>query len=203
MLTSNLRHHQPASLSSYAHAAPQRLRPCSAPPSERVPKPYPHALCHPAPELVFRQLPHLLETRHRPLQIALPAAEGKSSFIDARDIAASGVAALTSSSFDGKAFNLTGPVALSYAEAAAILSEAIGKPVTYNAVSDEAFIEMLTGAGVPAGYASFLASIFYPVPQNWTAALTGDVETLTAKAPALTEVLRGRLCRRAESIVAE
>lgn len=116
-------------------------------------------------------------------QIALPAAEGKSSFIDARDIAASGVAVLTSSSFDGKAFNLTGPEALSYAEAAAILSEAIGKPLTYNAVSDEAFIEMLTGAGVPAGYASFLASIFYPVRQNWTAVVTGDVETLTGKAP--------------------
>ncbi|ANL34777.1 SDR family oxidoreductase [Rhizobium phaseoli] len=116
-------------------------------------------------------------------QIALPAAEGKSSFIDARDVAASGVAALTSSSFDGKAFNLTGPEALSYTQAAAILSEAIGKPVSYNAVSDEAFIDMLTGAGVSADYASFLASIFYPVRQGWTAVVTGDVETLTGRAP--------------------
>lgn len=116
-------------------------------------------------------------------QIALPAAEGKSSLIDARDIAASGVAALTSSSFDGKAFNLTGPEALSYMQAAAILSEAIGKPVAYNAVSDEAFIDMLTGAGVPADYAGFLASIFYPVREGWTAVVNGDVETLTGKAP--------------------
>ncbi|KEC73547.1 UNVERIFIED_ORG: uncharacterized protein YbjT (DUF2867 family) [Rhizobium esperanzae] len=116
-------------------------------------------------------------------QIALPAAEGKSSFIDARDVAASGVAALTSSSFDGKAFNLTGPEALSYTQAAAILSEAIGKPVSYNAVSDEAFIDMLTGAGVSADYASFLVSIFYPVRQGWTAVVNGDVETLTGKAP--------------------
>ena len=116
-------------------------------------------------------------------QIALPAAEGKSSFIDARDVAASGVAALTSSSFDGKAFNLTGPEALSYTQAAAILSEAIGKPVSYNAVSDEAFIDMLTGAGVSADYASFLASIFYPVREGWTAVVNGEVETLTGKAP--------------------
>ena len=116
-------------------------------------------------------------------QIALPAAEGKSSFIDARDVAASGVAALTSSSFDGKAFNLTGPEALSYTQAAAILSGAIGKPVSYNAVSDEAFIDMLTGAGVSADYASFLASIFYPVREGWTAVVTGDIETLTGKAP--------------------
>ncbi|ANL41061.1 MULTISPECIES: SDR family oxidoreductase [Rhizobium] len=116
-------------------------------------------------------------------QIALPAAEGKSSFIDARDVAASGVAALTSSSFDGKAFNLTGPEALSYTQAAAILSEAIGKPVSYNAVSDEALIDMLTGAGVSADYASFLASIFYPVREGWTAVVNGEVETLTGKAP--------------------
>ncbi|MBB3137790.1 uncharacterized protein YbjT (DUF2867 family) [Rhizobium pisi] len=116
-------------------------------------------------------------------QIAVPAADGKSSFIDARDIAASSVAALTSSAFDGKAFNLTGPQALSYEEAAAILSEATGKPIAYDAISDEAFIGILTGAGVPADYASFLASIFYPVRQGWTAVVTNDVETLTGKAP--------------------
>ncbi|MBB3918402.1 SDR family oxidoreductase [Rhizobium fabae] len=116
-------------------------------------------------------------------QIAVPAADGKSSFIDARDIAASSVAALTSSAFDGKAFNLTGPQALSYEEAAAILSEATGKPIAYDAISDEAFIAILTGAGVPADYASFLASIFYPVRQGWTAVVTNDVETLTGKAP--------------------
>ena len=116
-------------------------------------------------------------------QIALPAADGKSSFIDARDIAASSVAALTSSAFDGKAFNLTGPQALSYEEAAAILSEATGKPIAYDAISDEAFIAILTGAGVPADYASFLASIFYPVRQGWTAVVTNDVETLTGKTP--------------------
>lgn len=116
-------------------------------------------------------------------QIAVPARQGKTSFIDARDIAASAVAALTSSAFDGKAFNLTGPEALSYADAAAILSEVLGKSVVYNAIDDAAFIAILTGAGVPSDYASFLASIFYPVREGWTAAVTGDVETLTGKAP--------------------
>lgn len=116
-------------------------------------------------------------------QIALPAGDGRSSFIDARDIAASAVAVLTSASFDGKAFNLTGPEALSYADAAAILAETIGKPVAYSAISDDAFIGILTGVGVPADYAAFLASIFYPVREGWTAPVTGDVETLTGQAP--------------------
>ncbi|MDQ0390710.1 SDR family oxidoreductase [Labrys monachus] len=116
-------------------------------------------------------------------QIALPAADGKSSFIDARDIAAGAVAALTSSDFDGRAFNLTGPEALSYAEAALILSEVIGRPIAYNAIDDATFIGILTGAGVPADYAAFLASIFHPVRAGWTAAVTGDVETLTGRPP--------------------
>ncbi|KAA3531196.1 SDR family NAD(P)-dependent oxidoreductase [Agrobacterium tumefaciens] len=116
-------------------------------------------------------------------QIAVPAGEGKSSFIDVRDIADSAASALTSTAFDNKAFNLTGPKALSYGEAAAIISQAIGKPVGYSAVSDDVFIGILTGAGVPKDYAAFLASIFYPVREGWTSAVTGDVETLTGHAP--------------------
>ena len=111
--------------------------------------------------------------------IAVPAADGKSSFIDARDIADSAAAALTTDRFDGKAFNLTGPEALGYAEAAALISEAIGKPVAYQAVDDDTFVGILVGAGVPEVYARFLASIFYPVREGWTAVVTDDVRTLT------------------------
>ncbi|WP_370674882.1 SDR family oxidoreductase [Pleomorphomonas sp. PLEO] len=111
--------------------------------------------------------------------IAVPAADGKSSFIDVRDIADSAAAALTTDRFDGKAFNLTGPQALGYAEAAALISDAIGKPVSYLAVDDDAFVGALVGAGVPEVYARFLASIFYPVRQGWTAVVTDDVRTLT------------------------
>lgn len=100
-------------------------------------------------------------------QIALPAGDSRTSFIDVRDIAASAIAALTSTAFDGKAFNLTGPEALSYADAAAILSEVTGKPVRYAATSDKAFIDMLENNGVPAANAAHMASIFHPVRQGW------------------------------------
>ncbi|MFG1249782.1 SDR family oxidoreductase [Xanthobacter flavus] len=115
--------------------------------------------------------------------IALPAAEGKTSFIDARDIAESAAAALSTDRFDGRAFNLTGPEALTYGEAAAILSSVTGKPVAYTAVSDDAFVGILTGAGVPEPYARFLATLFHPVREGWTARVTGDVETLTGHSP--------------------
>lgn len=44
-------------------------------------------------------------------------------------------------------------------------------------------MKLLTSAGVPAAYAQFLASIFHPVRQGWTAAVTQDVKTLTGKPP--------------------
>lgn len=115
--------------------------------------------------------------------IAVPAGEGKSSFIDVRDIASSAAAALTSSKFDGQAFNLTGPEALSYDDAAVLLSKASGRTIAYTASSDADFIAMLTNAGVPQAYAEFLASIFHPVREGWTAAVSNAVQTLTGKAP--------------------
>lgn len=111
--------------------------------------------------------------------IAVPAGEGKSSFIDVRDIADCAAAGLTSSVFDGQGFELTGPEALDYAEAAAILSAEIGKPIQYKAMTDEAFIAMLTNVGMPKDYASHLADLFAMVPKGWTAPVTDAVETLT------------------------
>lgn len=116
-------------------------------------------------------------------QIALPAGTGKSSFIDVRDIAESAATALTTNQFDGQAFNLTGPEAFSYAEAATVLANVIGKPIQYNAIDDDSFIEMVTAAGVPAEYAAFLSAIFYPVREGWTSIVTDDVATLTGKTP--------------------
>jgi uncharacterized protein YbjT (DUF2867 family) len=116
-------------------------------------------------------------------QIALPAGTGKSSFIDVRDIAESAAVALTTDRFDGQSFNLTGPEAISYADAAQLLSEVTGKPVRYVPIDDSAFVEALTGVGVARDYADFLASIFHPVREGWTAAVTDHVQTLTGHAP--------------------
>lgn len=115
--------------------------------------------------------------------IGVPAGEGKSSFIDVRDIASSAAAALTTNRFDNQAFNLTGPEALSYAQAAQKISEALGKPVVYQAMEEGAFCDLLKSVGVPADYAEFLTSIFYPVREGWTAGVSDAVATLTGKAP--------------------
>ena len=116
-------------------------------------------------------------------EIRVPAGEGKSSFIDTRDIAASAAAALTTDKFDNQAFDLTGPEALGYAEAAQMLSAATGRQIGYKSVEDASFIETLQAAGLNPAYANMLAAIFYPVRQGWTAPVTDAVETLTGNKP--------------------
>ena len=103
--------------------------------------------------------------------------------MEVRDIAESAAAALTTDRFDGQAFNLTGPEAIGYEQAAQLLSEVIGKSIAYTPIHDQAFIGMLTGAGVSSDYATFLTWIFPPVREGWTAAVTDHVQMLTGKAP--------------------
>lgn len=116
-------------------------------------------------------------------QIAVPADDGKSSFIDARDIALAAATVLTSSVFDGQSFNLTGPEALSYSDTTAILSDVLGRTITYTPVDDATFIDLLINAGVSEDYAEFLATIYYPVREGWTEVVTSDVERITGRPP--------------------
>lgn len=116
-------------------------------------------------------------------EIRVPAGEGRTSFVDARDIAAAAAGALTSDAHNGKAFNLTGPEAHSYAEAAELLSSALGRRIAYQPVDAETFVAETTAAGVPADYAGLLAAIFHPVAEGWVAGVTDAVQKLSGKPP--------------------
>jgi uncharacterized protein YbjT (DUF2867 family) len=114
--------------------------------------------------------------------IALPAADAKSAFVDARDIGACGAAALRRDDVNGKAFAITGPSALTYAEAAAILSAAAAREIRYVPIEDEAFAQGAIGAGIPREYASLLVGLFQAVRAGAAAHVTDSVEHLTGKA---------------------
>jgi len=60
-----------------------------------------------------------------------PAGDARVSVVDVRDIAAVATAALTRTGHEGKFYDLTGPVALTHAEMASQLSEALGKQIRF------------------------------------------------------------------------
>jgi uncharacterized protein YbjT (DUF2867 family) len=68
----------------------------------------------------------------------MPAGDAKVSFVDVRDIAAVAIKSLINDNQQkGRAYNITGGEALSYGQAAEILSKAVGKKINYVNVTDQ------------------------------------------------------------------
>ncbi|MEV0144844.1 MULTISPECIES: NAD(P)H-binding protein [unclassified Nonomuraea] len=95
--------------------------------------------------------------------IALPAGEVAEPFVDADDIADVAVAALTEDGHAGRVYELTGPRLLTFADAAADLSAALGRTVEYAPVKPEEFAAGAAEAGVPRDEIEMLNALFAEV----------------------------------------
>ena len=113
----------------------------------------------------------------------LPAANTATSFVDTRDIAAVSVAALTEDGHAGHAYTVTGPEALTYHEAADVLSKAWDRDIRYEPVSDETALQIFTSAGLDDDYAQMLVGLFQDVKAGHAAPVTPDVEDATGRVP--------------------
>jgi uncharacterized protein YbjT (DUF2867 family) len=116
--------------------------------------------------------------------ITVPTADGSEAFIDAEDIAA--VAAETLANPDahaGGAYALTGPEALTVSEAAAIIADVTGKPLTHNDIDREAWIRASVAAGVPAEYGEMLRMLTETVASGMGSRPDDNVERITGRPP--------------------
>jgi len=95
--------------------------------------------------------------------IALPAADVPEPFVDADDIAAVAVAALTEEGHATEVYEVTGPEPLTFAAAAEILTAVTGRPVTYVPVSADQFVAGAVSAGMPRDEAAHMAELFATV----------------------------------------
>jgi uncharacterized protein YbjT (DUF2867 family) len=117
-------------------------------------------------------------------EIFVPAGNGKTSFIDIRDIAAVAARALiVEEGHIGRAYTLTGGEALSYDEAAAILSEVLGRPIHYAKPSLPHFIWRKWREGTPLGFAFIMAFLYMNTRSGRAARVTPDVEKLLSRPP--------------------
>lgn len=111
------------------------------------------------------------------------AGNGKVAFVDSRDTAAVAVAALLGQGHEGKEYQITGPEALTFAEAAERIGQGIGQQVQYVNLSDDQFHAALVGAGVPAEGADIYAQINRNAREGNLSQVTNVVADLTG-APA-------------------
>jgi len=115
--------------------------------------------------------------------IALPAGTAKTSFIDARDIAAVAVRLLTTHDQDGRDFDLTGAESLTHADVARILSAETGRKIAFEDIAPDALRQGLLSGGVPADYTEFLLVILGYLKQGYAERTTGEVERLLGRPP--------------------
>jgi uncharacterized protein YbjT (DUF2867 family) len=85
-------------------------------------------------------------------RLYVPAGRRRVAFIDARDIATVAALALGDPArHAGKAYTLTGPEAVTFDDAAAILSRILGRPIRYAPASVAGYALHLRRRGLPAG----------------------------------------------------
>jgi uncharacterized protein YbjT (DUF2867 family) len=111
------------------------------------------------------------------------AGEGRVSGIDTRDVAAAAVAVLTGDGHEGRTYTLTGPEAFTFAEAAAVIGEVTGRPVTHADIPPEALAAGMTQAGAPDWLAQDVAALQQEYADGVGAAVTDDVRELTGREP--------------------
>lgn len=107
--------------------------------------------------------------------IVAPTGSGANPFIDAEDIAAVAVAGLTGAAPAG-AYDLSGPRALSFAEAAAVLSPHVGREVHHVDLPVHDWVEGASANGLPDDYARMLGVIFTLIKDGHDAELSDGMQ---------------------------
>ncbi len=95
--------------------------------------------------------------------LALPADGTVEPFVDADDIAEVAVAALTQPELHNHLFEVTGPEALTFAQCVEQISKACARPITYNYVPVDPYIDQLNKQGIPTDHQWLLRELFTEV----------------------------------------
>src|SRR5947208_9876937 len=106
---------------------------------------------------------------------------GRIAMVDAGDVAAVAVAALTSDGHVGKTYTITGPEALSFQEVAKKLAEATGRRITYQDVPLATVRQELVAAGIPAWLVEVRMEFAAALRDGYAAAVTDIVQTVTGQ----------------------
>ena len=110
------------------------------------------------------------------------AAKGRAGMVDARDVAAvAAEIAAAPSSHAGKAYWLTGPELISNYDVAVVLSELLGRTVTYTELSFEKNRDAMITAGVPAPVAEMNARAFSLTADGDAEWVTDDVTAILGR----------------------
>ncbi len=124
---------------------------------------------------------HAAEVRRG--QIRVPAGDGETSFVDARDVGEVAARWLTSGRVGTEPLELTGPAALDFFEVARVLSDVLGRRVDYRRPGAAAFVRERLAAGDGVPFALVMAGIYTATRLGLADHVTGEVERVLGRPP--------------------
>ena len=132
------------------------------------------------------QFGHTIRTQNA---FYVPAGDAKMSFVDARDIAAIAVGMLTNNSNGGsqqrhnKAYDITGQDALSYRQVADILSNEVGKKISYIDITEDGVRKGMEQIGMSDWFIDIMIELFRIIRAGYGSETTAAVEHITGRKP--------------------
>ncbi|KJY44613.1 quinone oxidoreductase, partial [Streptomyces sp. NRRL S-444] len=109
------------------------------------------------------------------------AGEGRIASAARADYAAAAAVVLTGEGHLNQVYELSGDTAWSLAEYAAEIAAQSGKEVAYTEVPADAHLSILTGAGVPQGFAAILVDVDAAISRGRLAHTGGDLSRLIGR----------------------
>jgi uncharacterized protein YbjT (DUF2867 family) len=109
--------------------------------------------------------------------------DGRRAFIHSDDIAAVVTKALTTRDYDGESLPITGPQALNFAEATAIIGAAIGKPLSFQPISDEQARQRYSATGASEQETEAHVALWRAIREGRLEKVTGNVERILGRRP--------------------
>lgn len=116
-------------------------------------------------------------------RIAVPAGGGKTSFVDTRDIGEIAARCLTESGHEEQSYSLSGGELLDYYEVAEILSEVLGRQITYTRPGALRFLFKELRHGTPLAFALTMVGIYMPTRLGRAARSDGTLKRLLGHEP--------------------
>ncbi|MEU5952964.1 NAD(P)H-binding protein [Streptomyces sp. NPDC047525] len=114
-------------------------------------------------------------------EIVTATGQGRVAFVDAGDIAAVAVRALTDERPHNAAHLITGPQALSYADVAEAVSKVSGRGIRHRSVPVADFREQLVATGMPEAFARVLAAMDDSIAHGSEDRVDPAVERITGR----------------------
>jgi uncharacterized protein YbjT (DUF2867 family) len=116
-------------------------------------------------------------------EVALPVGDIPEPFVDAEDIAAVAVAALTQDGHAGQVYEVTGPRALTFDEAITQIAKATGRDIRFVRVSPEEYAAALAEHAVPAEVIALMTYLFTTVLDGRNAHVADGVKRALGHEP--------------------